>query len=670
MSRQIKISPAGLAGEDVQHDRPPCRVSFIVPAFQAMRTLRASIESVRASAPPGSEVIIVDDGSFDDTPKLAAELGDLVLNRPCQGGAARSRNDGARVARGEILFFVDSDVTINPAAVAGALRHFDAGAHAVFGAYEALPPPAVRNAATNYKNILHHYTHLQGAGEAQTFWSGFGAVRRDAFMAVRGFDPAVTTGADVEDIHLGYRLRAAGFRIMLDPTLQVQHHKHYTVRGMIASDIYHRAIPWTRTMLTLRTFSNDLNLRRHSMLSAAVSVALPLTVAVVPWVGPAALLATPVMGGTWLWLNRGFLGYVARNWSLRGAASSAGFLYLYFLYGILGTFMGTAAFLLRHQRQSTLNWLRLDALDAEPPEVAVTLAVVVGPGEPLSAFAALPDAAPWWELIVVSSDRPAGLPAHARLIAAPAGSSRNQMRQLALEAARGEMFATLDAHCRPDPGWLERVRGAADGSVLMIAGPFHHDRRSLVCRADQVARYWQWRPERPPAWVVDHPATNAAFRAAVARWLGGFREEGALVLRMAAFGARPVRFDPAMGVQITARPKYRIAVRGVAGVYRLRAAASARYFDIGVLHRLFLVATSPIAGAASLGRVFKQAVREGSADRTFLLGLPLIAVEMAGAWAGRAIGLLRPSRRGGLVPRTADDLAGLASEPPPLASAR
>ncbi|MGH9268255.1 MAG: glycosyltransferase, partial [Acidimicrobiales bacterium] len=549
-------------------------MSFIVPAFQAARTLPSTIASIRRSVPEGCphEVIVVDDGSFDSTPALASSLADRVLNRPCQGGAARARNDGARVARGDTLFFVDADVTVNPAAVAGALAVLDEGAEAVFGAYEALPPPAVRNAATTYKNLLHHHTHVRGAGRAGTFWSGFGAVRRSAFRAVNGFDAAVTTGADVEDIHLGYRLRAAGFRIVLDPTLQVQHHKHYTIRGLIASDVFHRAIPWTRAMLELRTFRPDLNLRPGSMLAAATAIGVLAAVLAALVAGPRALIAAGCLAGLWLVLNWNFLAHARKAWGPLGAVQSGGFMFLFHLYGPLGSAAGVAAYLLRHRRAAMLNWLGLDEGSRSHGQPAVTLAVVVQPCEPAAALEGLPPLEPWWELLVVAVDRPDRLPAGAQWVPARPGASRHEMRQMALVAARGEMFATLDGGCVPDPGWVERVRAVASGAALVVAGSFRHDHRGARHRANQVARYWAWRPERTAGWVVDHPATNAAFRTSVARGLGGFKEEGALILRMAGFGARPVLFDPQLSVRLAGPVGARSLVRGVAGVARLRAA--------------------------------------------------------------------------------------------------
>lgn len=640
----------------------PCRVSVIVPAFQASRTLAASIASIRRSAPSDAEVIVVDDGSFDDTLAQARLLADVAVGRPCQGGAARARNDGATLASGDILLFVDADVTVNEAAVAGALARIDGGADAVFGAYEALPPVEVRNFATTYKNILHHYTHTRSAGPADTFWSGFGAVRRDAFFAVRGFDPGVTTGADVEDIHLGYRLRASGYSIVLDPTLQVRHHKRYTVGGVIRSDLLHRAIPWTRAMLAMRTFHADLNMRQDSIAGAALALTIVGLLLAAPWVGPTSLIGAVALLGVWLALHRRILVYFSRHWSAAGAAGSAGMLFLYYLYGAVGTGLGMLAFLLRHERHPRLNWLRLDEHADAHGGLDVTVAVVASPDEPLAALQGLPDLEPWWELIVVASERPAEMPEGAHFLLAPPRATRNGLRQMALDVARGEMFATVDASCVPDPGWLDCVRSAAPTSFLALAGPFHHDRRSLRHRAAQIVRLWWWRPRPGPAWIVNHPLNNSAFRTSVAQRLGGFNIEGALILRLAGFGARPIRFLPEMAVRLAGPPSVVPFLRGVGGTARLRASAATRYHDTSLLHRLTLVAWSPVSAAVHVARIVRDSVREGSADLRLWLAMPLVVLGVAAHWAGRDLGLLRPQKRGGLVPRSEDDLAALARE--------
>ena len=632
-------------------------VSFIVPAFNASRTLAATVSSIRAQAPDSHEVIVVDDGSFDDTVAIAFDLADHVLVRPCQGGAARARNDGAQVARGDILIFVDSDVTVRPGAIPGMLAHFDEGVDAVFGAYEALPPAEVRNGPTTYKNLLHHYTHLEGSGEASTFWSGFGGVRRDAFRAVRGFAPGVTTAADVEDIHLGYRLRGAGYRILLDSSLRVVHHKRYTLRGLIDSDLVHRAIPWTRAMLELRTFRSDLNLGQKSIVSAVVTYVVVASLLALPLVGPWALSLLAVSSVGWWALNRRFLGYVRREWSFRGMLVSAGLHTLYYLYGPLGAVLGVLAYLLRHDHDSFLNHL---ALTEDPGDYSLplTVAVIRSPGDPEETW---PEPVPSvWEFLVIGATKPEWLPHGGRFHLAPASATRNQMRDIALRVAAGRMLALVDGRHAPGPGWIDRVLSVAQEGYLAVGGSFDHDRRGLLRRALQVARYWQWRPERSPAWLVDHPGSNIVVRTSVARGLGGFVTEGALLLRLAGFGARPLRFDPQMRVSITGDASLLELTRGLAGVGRLRAAASVRYFDVGWSARLAMVAISPAWALAGLYHLVRSAVREGSADRTFWAALPLAVLGAAAHWVGRNLGALWPGDRGGVIPRTEAEIQGLA----------
>lgn len=661
MSTRYRIAPVTTELPDVL----PGTVSFVIPAYQAVGSLAATVESVRAAAPEGSEVVIVDDGSSDDTPALAARLADRLVLRPCQGGAARARNDGARVARGDVLVFVDSDVTVTSQAVEGLLAAVRGGADAAFGAYEALPPERIRNAATTYKNLVHHWTHVQAAGAASTFWSGFGAVKRDAFWSVGGFDTASTTGADVEDIHLGYRLTAAGRSIVLDPSLQVTHHKAYTVRGVVVSDVVHRAIPWTRAMLQLGSYSPDLNLRRAAIAASVLAYTAVTAPLAVPVVGRRALAVGAAAGVGWAWCNRSFLGYARRTWSASGALRCAGFLGLYSLYCPPGAALGWGAHVLRRRRSASLNWLGLEPVDSDESDdgVEVTVAVIAACGEPLEALRGLPPVEQWWELTVVSDLPRSDVPDGVRHIVGWAGAERDELRQLALDVAAGGMFATLDAGCVPQPGWLDRVRASARGSDLVVAGAFEQDRRGVRARAEQVSRYWQWRPERRAGWSSHHPATNAAFRTDVAQALGGFRDPGALLLRISGFGARPVRFDPQMRVALTRISSPRVFVPGVGGTSRLRASAATRYHGLSRPARLLFAGLAPVNAVADVATTVRAARREGTADRTFWLALPLVALARASHWLGRADGLLRPASRGGLVPRSSDDLDLLAAGP-------
>ena len=105
-------------------------ISFVVPAHNEQaclgRTLQAIHESARVVDQP-YEVIVVDDASTDATSDLARQNNARVVSVNHRQIAA-TRNSGGRAAPGERLFFVDADTTINPRAVASALRYMDKGA--------------------------------------------------------------------------------------------------------------------------------------------------------------------------------------------------------------------------------------------------------------------------------------------------------------------------------------------------------------------------------------------------------------------------------------------------------------------------------------------------------------------------------------------------------------
>ena len=221
----------------------------------------------------------------DDPPTLdrclaAIEAGDrapdeLVAQRePAGTGPAAARNAGSEEASAEVLVFVDSDVEVDAEALARIERRFgeDPGLAAVFGAYD--DDPADSGLASRYRNLLHHHVHSGAGGEAETFWAGLGAVRREAFETAWGFDADRYPRASVEDIELGMRLRRQGSRILLDPRIRGRHLKRWTVASMVSTDFGRRGVPWMRLLLREGAGSTALNLGWRRRLSAAASVAL------------------------------------------------------------------------------------------------------------------------------------------------------------------------------------------------------------------------------------------------------------------------------------------------------------------------------------------------------------------------------------------------------------
>lgn len=295
----------------------PPSFSVIVPAYQAASLLAETLPAIRAGLPAGHdwELIVVDDGSDDATSEVARRYADRVLRlEPPHDGPGRARNAGAAAARGEWLLFVDADVRLHVGTIDALLGSLDRNPDAVgiFGSYDARPQAG--GLVSQFRNLLHHRVHSSSAGPARTFWSGLGAMRRDAFAEAGGFNARRFHRAQMEDIELGYRLTDEGHRIVLDPDIQGTHLKHWTLGSMIRTDFLDRGIPWTRLLLERRGRTRGtLAASRIEVLRVAL-VALAV-VALALWLlggGVAARMALVVLVGAhlmatlpvYLWFGR------------------------------------------------------------------------------------------------------------------------------------------------------------------------------------------------------------------------------------------------------------------------------------------------------------------------------------------------------------------------------
>jgi glycosyltransferase involved in cell wall biosynthesis len=277
--------------------------SIIVPAYNAADTLPKCLRALQLALGPTTDVALVDDGSTDETADIATALGVRVLSHSERRGPAAARNHGARATRGAVLVFVDADVEVAPGAVVRALAALDAAPElmGVFGSYDARPPAP--GLVSEFRNLLHHFVHQQSSAEAFTFWAGFGALRREVFAAAGGFDERGGRDA-IEDVELGYRLRAAGHRLRLDHGMLCTHLKRWTLASMLRTDLLCRAIPWARLVLSTRIAPHDLNLTASQRWSVALTGILVAALPLFAW-EPARLVAAAALAAV-----------VALNWRL------------------------------------------------------------------------------------------------------------------------------------------------------------------------------------------------------------------------------------------------------------------------------------------------------------------------------------------------------------------
>lgn len=239
--------------------------------------LKGLVEAnIRAGLP--TDWVVVFDGLLPPVPAWLEAPFVKVCATGQRSGPATARNLAAQHAKGDVLVFVDADVELHPESLDQFRRVFqeDPTLDAVFGSYD--DAPAAPGVVSRFRNLLHHHTHHSHGGLTSTFWAGCGAMRRDRFLALGGFD-TVYGQPSIEDVELGLRLWRQGGRILLDPTIQGCHHKRWTLLSMVGTDIRHRAIPWTRLILEQGNSPATLNLSPAGRASGALAPLVPFGLA-------------------------------------------------------------------------------------------------------------------------------------------------------------------------------------------------------------------------------------------------------------------------------------------------------------------------------------------------------------------------------------------------------
>ncbi|MCI0666636.1 MAG: glycosyltransferase [Methylococcaceae bacterium] len=250
------------------------------------------------------ELLIVDDGSTDDSVEIARAMQARILSTNGRLGPGAARNLAAGLAEGDVLWFIDADVVVHDdaARIIGA-EFANNELDAVFGSYDNQPP--AENFLSQYKNLVHHFYHQQAKKNASTFWSGCGAIRKKTFLAVGGFDVETFKHPSIEDIELGYRVCAAGGRIHLLTELQCTHLKVWRFVNLVHTEFFRRALPWSRLIIQRSGLINDLNVGARERVKALIAALFVF------------VLIAAVFGILPIWsLGLAFAVVTAANWDL------------------------------------------------------------------------------------------------------------------------------------------------------------------------------------------------------------------------------------------------------------------------------------------------------------------------------------------------------------------
>jgi O-antigen biosynthesis protein len=233
--RQPKAALYEVAGRYKGTLPPPLprypRVSVVVCAYNAERTMEACLASLETLDYPDYEVIVVNDGSKDRTLEITERFPYCRIISQPNKGLSVARNVGAEAATGEIVAYTDSDCVADPDWLTYLVAKMEAGNLAACGGPN-FPPPEDSLVPAAVAVSPGGPTHVLISDEVAEHIAGCNmAFRRDALMALGGFDPQYRTAGD--DVDICWRFQDAGHTIGFSAAAIVWHFRRNTVKAYI-----------------------------------------------------------------------------------------------------------------------------------------------------------------------------------------------------------------------------------------------------------------------------------------------------------------------------------------------------------------------------------------------------------------------------------------------------
>ncbi|TAK50707.1 MAG: glycosyltransferase [Betaproteobacteria bacterium] len=296
-------------------------VSLVIPNHNGAATIERCVAAALASRHARLEVIVVDDGSVDDSLERIRRLPCRVIALPRRRGAAAARNAGARESRGEVLFFTDADCLLQPDAVTRAVATLGGAPDlAVGGTYTQVAPEA--SFFDRFQSVFVNHFETRHAPHADYLATHALAIASATLRRHGGF---AEDGLPIlEDVEFSHRLRHGGCRLVMNPAIQARHVFGYSLARSLRN-AYRKARYWTCYSLGAGdlladsgTASRPLKFAVGAWYASAALLAAGLAVA-----APASIVAVAVLQAANAWANRGLLEAFRRTHGFGFAAVSA-----------------------------------------------------------------------------------------------------------------------------------------------------------------------------------------------------------------------------------------------------------------------------------------------------------------------------------------------------------
>ncbi len=217
-------------------------VSIIIPNYQGGVTIGKCLEAAFASKYRNFEVIVVDDCSRDNSIEIIKRFPCKLVQMDRHSGAARARNIGAAHSNGDILFFTDADCLLQEDTLSIVSQAISsAGPNIVIGGtYTRIPHD--KNFFSRFQSVFVNYSETKEVEHPDYIATHAMVLDAQSFRKSDGFTEKFLP--ILEDVDFSHRLRQAGYRLVMNPAIQVQHIFNFSLYRSLRNAI-RKSMYWT-----------------------------------------------------------------------------------------------------------------------------------------------------------------------------------------------------------------------------------------------------------------------------------------------------------------------------------------------------------------------------------------------------------------------------------------
>jgi GT2 family glycosyltransferase len=226
-------------------------ISIVIPNYNGSQTIGKCLDSIFAKKDHDREVVVVDDSSEDGSLDIIRKYPCRLIQLERRAGASAARNAGAFNSKGDVLFFMDADCLLQQDTLAIIRRDLAAYPPDVVigGTYTPMPHDPVFFSLFQYAFI--NYFETKNSGNPDYLATHALAIHTKTFRKLGGFTENFLP--ILEDVEFCHRLRRVGFRLVMDPDLQVRHIFNLSFLGSMRN-----AIRKTRYWIVYSLSNKDL----------------------------------------------------------------------------------------------------------------------------------------------------------------------------------------------------------------------------------------------------------------------------------------------------------------------------------------------------------------------------------------------------------------------------